>query len=116
MRKIKFRLLYSDEFDYLAVRDGLDFAPLQEGAVIEQYTGLHDRNGVEIYEGDIWRIQTGEKFIDGVELPMYHTGVVSLSQEGLSVGDCLYWANTWICDGVGEVIGNIHENAELLDG
>lgn len=71
-----------------------------------QWTGLLDKNGKEIYEGDIvWRIglggPSGKRVVEWLENQLdehnYHTG--------FSLG---YRFSEY------EILGNIHENPELL--
>ena len=66
-----------------------------------QYTGLHDKNGKEIYEGDI------VKCVDGNNATVsYHTSAAEF--EPFGSGDYAEWGN-----GV-EIIGNIYETPELV--
>lgn len=81
---------------------------------IGQFTGLFDCNGQEIYEGDIVRIICDGKDIGGIYKMMSYTkGHVSSilpmdNDEDLSI----------IIPGFEDylVIGNIHNNPELLKG
>jgi uncharacterized phage protein (TIGR01671 family) len=69
---------------------------------IGQYTGLKDKNGNEIYEGDVVRRFTGYTF--EVKIRTYHLG----TQNNASAYGYDY-------DHSDEIIGNIHDNPELLN-
>ncbi len=82
---------------------------------IGQYTGLHDKNGKEIYEGDIVYCQTkfGKakaiiKFIDA-KFVAYWDSILTHPQNGHCIA--CYEINKRF-----EVIGNIYDNPELLGG
>jgi uncharacterized phage protein (TIGR01671 family) len=71
-----------------------------------QFTGLHDKNGKEIYEGDIVRY-TDHNGQASIKRVIYAAPCFRLQAYGNQV-------RTWHHHA--EVIGNIHEHPELLEG
>ena len=75
-----------------------------EKYIIEQYTGLKDKNGKEIYEGDIVSVRNKNRKNE------YDIGVVEF---GKAAFRCPFLLGKYHSGQV-EVIGNVHENADLL--
>jgi len=78
-----------------------------------QYTGLQDKTGRDIFDGDIVEcvFATGKEFCKVIE----EKGCFWVSQKGMKylqteAHDNLYWHNSEC-----EIIGNIYENPELLN-
>lgn len=111
MRELKFRGWASRGFVYFDLREDNDFGfhdfySCCESNTIEQYTGLKDKNGKEIYEGDI--VQIDDHILGDFEVLWHNLGWKikrSVGFETLSV----HKPNDIV------VIGNIHENLDLLE-
>lgn len=77
---------------------------------VMQYTGLKDKNGKEIYEGDI--IHYFRKSTDSFDNDYEYIFVV-VFEEGMFKAKDRRIALNKIADECGEVIGNVWENPEL---
>ena len=87
---------------------------------IGQYTGLTDKNGKKIFEGDIIHLEYSQVFFGGVYFGEY-TAEVSYKEgcfitDGINNGDEIETPLSGFNNDEVEIIGNIHDNPELLGG
>ena len=125
MREIKYRMWNKKEkkmyqvgvldFDYNQVymTGYLNYTKssyLYEDIELMQITGLHDKNGKEIYEGDI---------VDVTRPCIYETGTIIFKNGCFFIKVKETLLALWECEQNNyelEVIGNIYENPDLLKG
>lgn len=117
MREIKFRawVLSDNRYYYFTLNEILERALSYQGAFDinilksehkEQFTGLRDKNGKEIYEGDI----IGHKDSDFLRVVKWSSLLPAFTVERAGFRECV-----WYNEKYAKVVGNIHENPELLD-
>jgi uncharacterized phage protein (TIGR01671 family) len=124
MREIKFRALGRSSKDYKTLRltkpfNLLKYTQYSESAqdkllpvvgddvIFMQYTGLKDKNGVEIYEGDIICMADGPVYTVWWNAGGF--GIKNVNDDAVQVGSLVKGFR------ISEVIGNIYENPELLN-
>ena len=108
MRELKFRVFnsktscMSNVMDYETSWNDGELLPIRKMFTFMQYTGLKDKTGKEIYEDDI--------------LKLFHpNGIRYFTGKIIFIDGAYYVGNTPLIEfDEFEILGNIHENPELL--
>ena len=96
------------EFDFIG--DAITFKRGADEVELMQSTGLHDKNGKEVFVGDIIKCTRGcphEVYLEKEYGGKYIGGMPAIYLKGIREG------YAWTGDE--EIIGNIYENPELLE-
>lgn len=118
MKNIKFRAWDLNEKkirvmgdNYVGDFDGFWSWHSRYASELMQFTGLFDKNGKEIYEGDIVKAWVGDINKDIIREVEYLGSSFGIWDEFNVFQNLDEWADNAI-----EVIGNIYENPELRNG
>ncbi len=90
--------------------DDYELLPWDDRLILMQYTGIKDKNGKEIFEGDIVRFGNHTNII----APVVYEGSMFLPDDKYTKGKMTsslgFYAESEL-----EVLGNIYENPDLLN-
>ena len=116
MKELKFRawdgkkiiddVIPASETSIIELYDRYEWGETEVKAV-EQYTGLRDKNGKEIFIGDIVSEHNGDIIGEIIQKP---SGEYCIGWIGIYAGSSILYDKLSMC----EVVGNIHENVNLL--
>ena len=79
---------------------------------VGQFTGFTDKNGAKVFDGDVVKVLQGKD--KGVAYVGFENGSFMLYPRTGNIYERTLWAY-WYNDWDVEIIGNIHDNPELLE-
>lgn len=109
MRDLTFRIKSKDHSEWLHFTIG-KILPNGDIFTLGQFTGLRDKHGVAIYEGDIVRKQIYEGYFGNCRVSFDRGAFICRH----APDDSTYWRRYSIDERDIEVVGNIYDNPELV--
>lgn len=97
-------LIYTGKFEIKRGGIYLDQVPVFSETV-GRFTGLTDKNGRKIFEGDVLKFRSGNYVVEWLN---EHSKFLQV--------DGQFTRELYICINESEVIGNVYDNPELLGG
>lgn len=90
------------------ISDDPPFGAEVEPKTVGQYTGMADKSGDKIFEGDILELDGEEEF--------FEVGYETNAAKFVIIGDIdmFYFDNVWTSEI--KIVGNIHDDPELVGG
>ena len=113
MMLVKTMFFFANELEELELNDSVmnDYIPAYPDEIeLMQSTGLHDKNGKEVFVGDIIKCTRGclhEVYLEKEYGGKYIGGMPAVYLKGIKEG--------YAWTGAEEILGNIYENPEMLE-
>lgn len=113
MMLVKTMFFFANELEELELNDSImnDNIPVYPDEIkLMQSTGLHDKNGKEVFVGDIIKCTRGclhEVYLEKEYGGTYVGGMPAIYLKGIKEG--------YAWTGAEEILGNIYENPEMLE-